>query len=105
VTVAKNYLTEFEMGQLTRLVNAYLDLAESMARRNIPMTMEDWEIRLNRFIEAANYETLSDAGKVTKEIAREHALAEFEKYRIVQDKLFQSDFDGFLQLQGEIDGE
>jgi len=101
VTVAKNYLSEFEMGQLTRLVNAYLDLAENMARRNIPMTMADWETRLNRFIEAAEYETLSDAGKVTKEIAQTHALAEFEKYRVVQDALFQSDFDGFLQTQTE----
>ena len=99
VVVAKNYLSEFEMGQLERLVSAYLDIAESMAERKIPMTMEDWEVRLNRFIEAADYETLSDVGKVTAEIAREHALAEFEKYRIVQDRLFESDFDRFTALE------
>ncbi|MCL2445899.1 MAG: virulence RhuM family protein [Oscillospiraceae bacterium] len=98
VTVAKNYLSEFEMGQLERLVSAYLDIAESMAQRKIPMTMEDWEVRLNRFIKAADYDTLSDAGKVTAEIAREHALAHFEKYRIVQDRLFRSDFDRFVEL-------
>jgi hypothetical protein len=96
VVVAKNYLTEFELGQLSRLVSAYLDIAESMALRNIPMTMSDWEKRLNRFIDATDRDVLQDAGKVTAEIAREHALGEFEKYRIVQDKLFQSDFDKHL---------
>jgi len=105
VTVAKNYLSEFEMGQLERLVSAYLDIAESMAQRKIPMTMEDWEVRLNRFIEAADYETLSDAGKVTAEIAREHALAQFEKYRVVQDRLFRSDFDRFVELGAGLKGE
>ena len=98
VVVAKNYLTEFEAKQLERLVGAYLDIAENMAQRKIPMTMADWEVRLNRFIEAADYETLKDAGKVTAEIAKEHALAEFEKYRIVQDRLFQSDFDRYVTL-------
>lgn len=96
VSVAKNYLSEFEMGQLERLVNAYLDIAELQAERRIPMTMDDWEVRLNSFIKAADREILCDAGKVTAEIARQHAETEFEKYRIVQDHLFRSDFDKFL---------
>lgn len=98
VAVAKNYLTESEMAQLTRLVNAYLDVAESMALRKIPMTMQDWETRLNRFIEATDREVLQDAGKVTAEIAKAHAESEFEKYRIVQDRLFESDFDRMVRL-------
>ena len=98
VVVAKNYLTEDEMAQLQRLVSAYLDMAEDMALRHIPMTMSDWEVRLNRFLEFADREVLQDAGKITAEIAHTHALAEFEKYRIVQDRLFQSDFDKFLEL-------
>ncbi|TXG98442.1 MAG: cell filamentation protein Fic, partial [Rhodocyclaceae bacterium] len=85
VVVAKNYLTEHEMAQLSRLVNAYLDVAEDMAQRKIPMTMQDWETRLNRFIEATDREVLQDAGKVTAEIAKAHAESEFAKYRIVQD--------------------
>jgi len=93
VVVAKNYLTEHEMAQLERLVSAYLDVAESMALRKIPMTMQDWETRLNRFIEATDRDVLQDAGKVTAEIAKAHAESEFEKYRIVQDRLFESDFD------------
>ena len=93
VTIAKNYLTDDEMAQLTRLVSAYLDIAESMAQRQIPMTMQDWETRLNRFIDAADREVLQDAGKISAEIARAHALTEFEKYRVVQDRLFESDFD------------
>ena len=97
VVVAKNYLTEAEMAQLSRLVNAYLDVAEDMAQRKIPMTMQDWETRLNRFIEATDREVLQDAGKVTAEIAKTHAECEFEKYRIVQDRLFKSDFDRLLQ--------
>ena len=97
VVVAKNYLTEDEMAQLQRLVSAYLDMAEDMALRHIPMTMSDWEVRLNRFLEFADREVLQDAGKITSEIAHTHALAEFEKYRIVQDRLFQSDFDKFLE--------
>ena len=83
VVVAKNYLTEDEMAQLQRLVSAYLDIAEDMAIRHIPMTMSDWEVRLNRFLEFADREVLQDAGKITAEIAHTHALAEFEKYRIV----------------------
>ena len=97
VIVAKNYLTEAEMAQLQRLVSAYLDLAEDMALRQIPMTMQDWETRLNRFIEATDREVLQDAGKVTAEIAKAHAESEFEKYRIVQDRLFESDFDRLLK--------
>lgn len=98
VVVAKNYLTEHEMAQLSRMVNAYLDVAEDMALRQIPMTMHDWEARLNRFIEATDREVLRDAGKVTAEIAKAHAESEFEKYRIVQDRLFESDFDRLLRL-------
>ncbi len=97
VSVARNYLTEPEMAQLSRLVNAYLDVAEDMAQRHIPMTMQDWETRLNRFIAATDREILQDAGKVTAEIATAHAESEFEKYRIVQDRLFESDFDRLLK--------
>jgi len=97
VTVAKNYLTEMEMAQLQRLVSAYLDLAEDMALRQIPMTMQDWEVRLNRFIEATDRKILQDVGKVTAEIAKTHAEAEFEKYRLVQDRLYQSDFDRVIK--------
>ena len=97
VVVAKNYLTESEMAQLQRLVSAYLDLAEDMALREIPMTMQDWETRLNRFIAATDREILQDVGKVTAEIAQAHAESEFEKYRIVQDRLFESDFDKMLK--------
>ena len=103
VAVAKNYLTEHEMAQLSRLVNAYLDVAEDMAQRKIPMTMQDWETRLNRFIEATDRSVLQDAGKVTAEIARAHAESEFEKYRIVQDQLFESDFDRVVKAVGELE--
>ena len=97
VSIAKNYLTEFEFEQLTRLVSAYLDIAEDMAERKIPMTMQDWEARLNKFIEATDREVLQDAGKVTAEIAKAHAESEFEKYRVVQDRLFESDFDRMIK--------
>lgn len=97
VVVAKNYLTESELAQLSRLVNAYLDVAEDMALRKMPMTMQDWETRLNRFIEATDREILQDAGRVTAEIAKTHAESEFEKYRIVQDRLFESDFDRMVK--------
>lgn len=103
VVVAKNYLTESEMAQLQRLVSAYLDLAEDMALRQIPMTMQDWETRLNRFIEATDRQVLQDAGKVTAEIAKAHAESEFEKYRIVQDRLYLSDFDRLLEGRGEVE--
>lgn len=93
VSVAKNYLSESEMQQLQRLVSAYLDIAEDMAIRQIPLTMEDWENRLNKFIEATDRSILQNTGKVTAEIAKAHAETEFEKYRIIQDRLFESDFD------------
>lgn len=100
VTVAKNYLTEKEMAGLQRLVNAYLDIAEDMALREIPMTMADWEERLNKFIAATDREILQDAGKVTAQIAKAHAESEFEKYRIIQDRLFESDFDKHIKALG-----
>lgn len=99
VVLAKNYLNDAELAQLQRLVSAYLDLAESMAERNIPMTMQDWEVRLNRFLEAADREVLQDAGKVSKAVADAHALSEFEKYRVVQDRLYESDFDKAIKAQ------
>ena len=97
VVVAKNYLSENEMAQLQRLVSAYLDVAEDMALRQIPMTMQDWELRLNRFIEATDRSVLQDAGKITAEIAKAHAESEFEKYRVEQDRLFESDFDRIIK--------
>ena len=101
VSVAKNYLSENELQQLQRIVSAYLDMAEMQALRQIPMTMEDWEERLNRFLSLMDREVLMDAGKVTAELAKAHAEAEFEKYRIVQDRLYLSDFDKFLLLEEE----
>lgn len=96
VTVAKNYLNQDEMKQLNRMVTAYLDFAENMTLRHIPLTMQDWEKRLNSFIEMFDYGILQDAGKVTAAIAKLHAETEFEKYRIVQDRLFMSDFDKYM---------
>ena len=96
VTIAKNYLSQDEMKQLNRMVTAYLDFAENMTLRHIPLTMEDWEKRLNSFIEMFDYGILQDAGKVSAEIAKLHAETEFEKYRIVQDRLFMSDFDKYM---------
>ncbi len=93
VSIAKNYLTDHEIAQLQRLVSAYLDIAEDMAERQIPMAMADWEERLNRFIAATDRDILQDSGKVSAEIAKAHAISEFEKYRIVQDRLYESDFD------------
>ncbi|MCD8224442.1 MAG: virulence RhuM family protein [Clostridiales bacterium] len=96
VSIAKNYLTEQEMRSLERIVSAYLDLAEDRAERHIPMTMEDWSKRLDLFLMADDRELLQDAGKITAEIARAKAETEFEKYRIVQDRLFMSDFDKYI---------
>jgi len=96
VVVAKNYLTSQELESLGRLVNAWLDLAEDRARRQIPMTMEDWAKRLDRFLEFDDRNLLEDGGKVTAERAKEFAESEFEKYRMVQDRLFESDFDRML---------
>lgn len=106
VTVAKNYLTEFELGQLNRMVTAYLDFAENMAQRRIPLTMQDWETRLNGFIEMFEYGLLKDAGKISAEIAKLHAETEFEKYRVIQDRLFLSDYDRFvLEMGGNENGK
>ena len=96
VTVAKNYLSQDEMKQLNRMVTAYLDFAENMTLRHIPLTMQDWEKRLNSFIEMFDYGILQDAGKVSAEIAKLHAETEFEKYRVIQDRLFMSDFDWYM---------
>ena len=96
VTVAKNYLSQDEMKQLNRMVTAYLDFAENMTLRHIPLTMQDWEKRLNSFIEMFEYGILQDAGKVSAEIAKLHAETEFEKYRVIQDRLFMSDFDKYM---------
>ena len=96
VTVTKNYLSQDEMKQLNRMVTAYLDFAENMTLRHIPLTMQDWEKRLNSFIEMFDYGILQDAGKVSAEIAKLHAETEFEKYRVIQDRLFMSDFDRYM---------
>lgn len=99
VVIAKNYLTENEMAQLLRMVTAFLDLAETMALRNIPMTMQDWAGRLDAFVQMLDHGLLKDAGKVSAEIARMHALTEFEKYRVIQDHLYVSDYDQFILEQ------
>lgn len=101
VTVAKNYLTEDEMKSMELIVSAYLDLAENRARRHIPMTMEDWAKRLDIYLQADDLEVLKDAGKISAQLAKMHAETEFEKYRVVQDRLYQSDFDRYLE-NGEI---
>lgn len=95
VSVAKNYLREKELEEIGRMVNAFLDMAESMAKRHIPMTMEDWAKRIDKFINLFDGPILQDSGKVSAEYAKEFAESEFEKYRIIQDRLFQSDFDRF----------
>lgn len=95
VSVAKNYLREKELEEMGRMVNAFLDMAESMAKRHIPMTMEDWARRIDKFINLFDGPILQDSGKVSAEYAKEFAESEFEKYRIIQDRLFQSDFDRF----------
>ena len=96
VNIAKNYLSEQEMRSLERIVSAYLDLAEDRAERHIPMTMEDWSKRLDLFLMADDREVLQDAGKITAEIAKAKAETEFEKYRVIQDRLFVSDFDKYM---------
>lgn len=93
VSVAKNYLKENELQALGRLVNAYLDIAKDMAERHIPMTMEDWAKRIDKFLDATDRDILQDAGRITAEYAKEYAESEFEKYRVIQDRLFCSDFD------------
>lgn len=96
VSVAKNYLSEKELAFLNRLVSMYLDYAELQAERHIPMTMRDWATRLDGFLEFNGTELLVGAGKVSAEKAKLHAESEFERYRIIQDKLFVSDYDRFL---------
>jgi len=97
VSIAKNYLSDFELAQMQRIVSAYLDMAEVQAMRRIPMTMADWEARLAGFLKLWDRDVLQDAGKVSAELAKQHAETEFEKYRIVQDRVFQSDFDRLLK--------
>lgn len=99
VTIAKNYLTEEELQSLGRIVSAYLDLAEVQAMRHIPMTMEDWEKRLNGFLSLMDREVLKDAGRISAELAKARAESEWERYRVIQDRLYTSDFDRFLQLE------
>lgn len=95
VSIAKNYLKDSELEDMGRIVNSFLDLAEDMAKRHIPMTMEDWAKRIDKFLDLTNRPVLTDAGHISAEQAKEYAETEFEKYRIIQDKLFQSDFDRF----------
>lgn len=98
VVIAKNYLKENELEELGRIVSAYLDLAENRAKRHMPMSMEDWARHLDRILQADDRELLRDAGRISAEIAKEYAENEFEKYRVVQDRLFVSDFDRLLEL-------
>ncbi len=106
VSVAKNYLTNEELISLELIVSAYLDLAENRARRKIPMTMEDWANRIDIFLQADDLEVLKDAGKITAEIAKNHAETEFEKYRIIQDREYISDYDKFLlELEDEMESK
>ncbi|MDB9029485.1 virulence RhuM family protein [Parabacteroides distasonis] len=95
VSIAKNYLKEDELESLGRIVNAFLDLAEDRAKRHIPMTMEDWSTRIDKFLDSDDRPILADAGHVSAEQAKIYAETEFEKYRIIQDRLFQSDFDKY----------
>jgi hypothetical protein len=102
VSIAKNFLTDDEISSLERIVSAYLDLAEDRAKRHVPMTMEDWANRLDIFLQADERAILKDAGSITARIAKLHAETEFEKYRIIQDRLFESDYDKYiLELEEE----
>ena len=101
VVIAKNYLKKEELEQLELIVSAFLDLAEARAKRNIPMTMEDWANRIDKYLLSDDRDILKDAGKISHEIAEEKALAEFEKYRVIQDKLYQSDFDKLMESNNE----
>ena len=105
VSIAKNYLAEDELQGLRRIVTMYLDYAEHQASRHIPMTMEDWADRLNRFLEFNEHEILTDSGRVTHEIAKAFAESEFEKYRVIQDRLYESDFDRFVLLEEKTKNE
>ena len=103
VVVAKNYLSEEELRSMSRIVNAYLDFAEDMAERKIPMTMEDWASHLDEILSMSRYELLTNAGRISAEIAERHALTEFQKYRTKQDQLYESDFDRYLIGEKEQD--
>lgn len=96
VTIAKNYLTKDELTSLERMVTMYLDYAEDQAERHIPMTMEDWKNKLDVFLRFNERDVLDNLGKISHKVAESFALSEFEKYRVIQDKLFQSDFDRFI---------
>lgn len=96
VVIAKNYLTKEEIKDLERIVNAFLELAERRAERHIPMTMEDWSTRIDKYLLADDLDVLKDVGKISHEIAVDKALSEFEKYRLIQDRLYTSDFDKFI---------
>jgi len=95
VSIAKNYLTEKEIRRLDRIVSMYLDYAEEQAERHIPMSMEDWAKKLDAFLQFNEFDILNNIGKVSAQIAKAFAESEFEKYRVIQDKLFQSDFDRY----------
>ena len=97
VVIAKNYLKKEELEQLELIVSAFLDLAEARAKRNIPMTMEDWANRIDKYLLSDDRDVLKDAGKISNEIAKEKVISEFEKYRVVQDKLYKSDFDKLIE--------
>ena len=103
VVIAKNYLKKEELEQLELIVSAFLDLAEARAKRNIPMTMEDWANRIDKYLLSDDRDILKDAGKISHEIAEEKALAEFEKYRVIQDKLYKSDFDKLIESTNKVD--
>ncbi len=100
VSIAKNYLKENELESMGRIVNAFLDLAEDRAKRHIPMTMEDWAARIDKFLEGDDRPVLDDAGSISADYAKEFAESEFEKYRVIQDRLFQSDFDRLTEGDG-----
>jgi hypothetical protein len=100
ISIAKNYLKQDELDALGRIVHAYLELAENRARRKIPMTMEDWAKRLDMFLEFDDREILQDSGKISAKLAQTHAESEFEKYRVIQDRLFESDFDRAIKELG-----
>ena len=112
MVIAKNYLTQKELESMSRIVSAYLDLAEDRAKRQIPMTMEDWSKRLDQFLVFDERQILKNAGKISKELAKKFAESEFEKYRSIQDQLFVSDFDKEVKklekqyfIKGKIKGQ
>jgi len=102
VTIAKNYLSTDELNSLELIVTAYLDLAELYAKRRVPLTMEDWAKHLDRILTANEHELLTDGGKIATEVAEAHAISEFEKYRVIQDRLFESDYDRYIRELEEL---